>query len=212
MNIYRRLIAGCDEAGRGALAGPIVAAAVTIELGMEHFLAGAKVRDSKKVSEEKRPWLAEFIAANAIAVGYGVIWIEEIEQYGIGWANDRAMWLAVNELLQGDRPRPALVIVDGHNEIQKLPIPQEAFAKADNTELVVAASSIMAKVHHDNLMQPYALKYPEYKFENNKGYGTPAHCTAIAELGITPIHRPSFCKKRSVQYNPKYIRAFLPNK
>jgi ribonuclease HII len=198
----RRRIGGCDEVGFGAFFGPVVAACVVIELSMEHLLIGAKVKDSKKVtSEKKRVLLSDFIKANAIAWGIGEASVAEIEMMGI----DRASHLAMKRSVLALPQPPDGLIIDGLYEIPNLEIPQEAIVDGDELEPIISAASIVAKVYRDDLICKLSERYPDYDLAQNKGYGTPKHRATIAELGLTPSHRPLFCRKYSTKYNQNAI-------
>ncbi len=176
-------IAGVDEAGRGPLAGPVVAAAVA-------FPAGAKIPkvfDSKQLSEDERNWLRDAILA-VPDVRYGIvsIGVDVIDEMNILRANDRAMREAVAKLGEVD-----YILVDGR-PVPYLPAPSRAVVKGDTLSASIAAASILAMVWRDELMEQYANEYPGYGFEVNKGYGTAEHLRALQELGVTPIHRRSF--------------------
>ncbi len=176
-------IAGVDEAGRGPLAGPVVAAAVM-------FPAGAKVPavfDSKQLSEDERKYLRDAIL-RVPDVRYGVVemGVEVIDELNILRANDRAMREAVAKLGEVD-----FILVDGR-PVPYLPAPSKAVVKGDSLSASIAAASILAKVWRDELMEKYAVEYPGYGFEVNKGYGTAEHLRALQELGVSPIHRRSF--------------------
>jgi ribonuclease HII len=202
MDIKKRLIGGCDEVGYGAFFGPVVAASVVISPNMEHLFLGAKVRDSKKVTkEEKRSLLSIFIRENAIAYGIGQSSVAEIDDLGV----DNASRLAMKRSVLSLPVKPHLLLVDGLFEIPDLEIPQEAIAKGDDTEIVISAASIVAKVYRDNLIRELGDRYPEYDLAQNKGYGTPKHREAIARLGLTRSHRPLHCRKYSTQYNQQYL-------
>jgi ribonuclease HII len=202
MSVSKRLIGGCDEVGYGAFFGPVVAATVVIELGMEPLFVGAKVRDSKKIpSEEKRSLLSEFIRANAIAYGIGQSSVAEIEEMGI----DNASRLAMKRSVLALPTKPHFLLVDGLFEIPNLDIPQEAIAHGDDAEIVISAASIVAKVYRDNLIRELGDRYPEYDLAKNKGYGTAKHREAIARLGLTRSHRPLHCRKYSTKYNQNAI-------
>lgn len=179
-------VCGIDEAGRGPLAGPVVAAAVILPEGIQ--LPG--VNDSKKITEKKREVLFDFVKENALAYGIGEASETEIDEINILQATFLAMRRAV-EALQS----PAdYALVDG-NRIQGLPIPAETVVGGDGTVLSIAAASILAKVTRDRYMREMAVQYPEYGFEKHKGYGTKAHYAAIEQYGICPLHRKTFLKK-----------------
>jgi ribonuclease HII len=179
-------VCGIDEAGRGPLAGPVVAAAVILAPGTE--LPG--VNDSKKISEKKREMLFDYITEHALAYGIGRASEQEIDEKNILQATFLAMRRAVEAL-----PIPAdFALVDG-NRIQGLNIPAQCVVGGDGKVLSIAAASILAKVTRDREMRELAKQYPEYGFEKHKGYGTKAHYAAIEEFGICPIHRRTFLKK-----------------
>ena len=178
-------MAGADEAGRGPLAGPVVAAAVLFP----HELIIEGIDDSKKLSEKRREQLYEEIVAQAM-VGVGIVDAAEIDRTNILAAARHAFRLAAEAL----PVTPDFFYTDYITGIE-LTAPHEAVVKGDAKIYSVAAASIVAKVTRDRMMREYALKYPGYGFEKHKGYGTKAHYAAIEELGICPIHRLTFLKK-----------------
>lgn len=179
-------VCGIDEAGRGPLAGPVVAAAVILPEGIE--LPG--VNDSKKIIEKKREGLFDFVKEHALAYGIGQASEQEIDEINILQATFLAMRRAVEALqLPAD-----FALVDG-NRIQGLNIPAETVIGGDGKVLSIAAASILAKVTRDRYMREMAQTYPEYGFEKHKGYGTKAHYAAIEQYGICPLHRKTFLKK-----------------
>ncbi len=179
-------VCGIDEAGRGPLAGPVVAAAVILPEGIR--LPG--VNDSKKLTEKKRETLFDFVKENALAWGIGEASETEIDEINILQATFLAMRRAV-DMLQV----PAdFALVDG-NRISGLNIPTECVIGGDGKVLSIAAASILAKVTRDRYMRQMAKQYPQYGFEKHKGYGTKAHYAAIAQYGICPLHRKTFLKK-----------------
>jgi len=175
--------AGVDEAGRGPLAGPVVAAAVVLP---EDF-AVAGIDDSKKLSPKKRAHLFERIYLQAISIGIGIIDAIEIDRINILQASLRCMAMAVENL----RPRPDYLLIDGTFRIPS-DLPQNPIPKGDARSMSVAAASIIAKVSRDRLMQRYDQDYPQYGFARHKGYPTMAHRRAICQYGCCPIHRRSF--------------------
>ena len=179
-------ICGVDEAGRGPLAGPVVAAAVILPEGIE--LPG--VNDSKKITEKKREGLFDFVKEHALAYGIGQASEQEIDEINILQATFLAMRRAVEALqLPAD-----FALVDG-NRIQGLDIPAETVIGGDGKVLSIAAASILAKVTRDRYMREMAQTYPEYGFEKHKGYETRAHDEALLAHVPCPIHRMSFLKK-----------------
>ena len=178
-----RLIAGVDEAGRGALAGPVVAAAVICEPN-EHL---RRVRDSKLVSEKERELLYAQIVEYSTAWSVGIVEPEEIDRINILKATLKAMRLAVETLER----TPCLVLVDGIH-LPEISVSAEAITGGDGRSLVVAAASIVAKVTRDRIMREHADVFRGYGFKKNKGYGTKEHLTAIERKGLTEFHRRSF--------------------
>jgi ribonuclease HII len=188
-----RFIAGLDEAGRGAWAGPVVAAAVVLPLDqsdLAHVLAG--VRDSKQLSPVVRERLLDVIRETALGIGVGVSAPAVIDRDGVLPATRRAMRQALARLL----PQPECLVLD-HLQLRSVSLPQVAFPKADARCLSVAAASIVAKVTRDRLMGLLDERYPGYGFARHKGYGTAVHRAALADLGPTPIHRMSFAPLRA---------------
>ena len=181
-----KYVCGVDEAGRGPLCGPVVAAAVI--LPKDAHIEG--VNDSKKLSERKREKLFDDIMKNAIAVGIGMSDVKVIEEINILNATKEAMKQAIYNL----SVRPDYVLIDGNQNIQ-IDIDRETVVSGDAKSESIASASIIAKVTRDRLLRDYDIKYPEYGFAKHKGYGTKQHIEAIKEYGLTPIHRPSFCKK-----------------
>ncbi|HEX9079682.1 MAG TPA: ribonuclease HII [Desulfuromonadaceae bacterium] len=178
-----RLIAGIDEAGRGALAGPVVAAAVILPMGVR--IDG--VDDSKKLSPEKRERLFDVIMSQALRVGVGMAGHREIDRINILQATRLAMQEAVGKL----SPQPDYLLIDGITTIAS-PLPQKTIKKGDSLSLTIAAASIIAKVSRDRLMAELDRKYPGYGFAGHKGYGSSDHLEAIRRLGPSPVHRLTF--------------------
>ena len=185
---------GTDEAGRGPLAGPVVAAAVCYpEITKELKEKLELVNDSKKLTHKQREYLYEIIKENSV-YSIKTISVEEIEKINILKAALKAMKLACEEVqkkLNGE----VEVIIDGNKLIPSLKFKQSYIVKGDGKSASIASASILAKVYRDNLMTDYAKQYPVYDFENNKGYGTKKHIEAVLKYGDTPLHRKSFLKK-----------------
>lgn len=177
------VIAGVDEAGRGPLAGPVVAAAVILPAGL--YLPG--VDDSKKLSEAARCRLYEVIMAEAVSVGVGVESSQTVDRINILQATLRAMESAVAAL----SVQPDCLLIDGISRTA-LPVQQKTIKKGDSLSLSIAAASIVAKVTRDKMMAEYDQLYPGYGLAGHKGYGCAAHMAAIAALGPSPIHRLTF--------------------
>jgi ribonuclease HII len=183
---YRRgyhQIAGVDEAGRGPLAGPVVAAAVILSIDG----IGERLFDSKKISSKKREHLYKTILEKAQGVGIGVIGQEEIDRLNILEAALKAMALAI-----GNLPIPPdFVLIDGPHGL-KLSIPQKPIRKGDQLCNSIAAASIVAKVTRDRMMLECHQKFPQYNFARHKGYGTKEHQRAIEKFGVCELHRKTF--------------------
>ena len=170
------LIAGCDEVGRGPLAGPGVCCAVIMPLDEESIIEG--VDDSKKVSEKKRERLAGEILARAISVKVCQIEPKEIDEINILEATKLGMKQAVEGLILPDGSRPEIVLTDGNMTLD-IDLPQYSVIHGDALSYSIGAASIIAKVYRDSMMDEYAKVYPQYGFDQNKGYGTAAHIQGI---------------------------------
>lgn len=176
--------AGCDEAGRGCLAGPVVAAAVVLPQGYKNEL----LDDSKKLSEKKRLLLKETIEAEAESFAVAFVDPEEIDRINIFKASMKAMHLALEKL----PVCPEHILVDGNKFFPFRDVPHQCVVKGDGKYMSIAAASVLAKTYRDTYMLEMCKKFPVYSWENNKGYPTKAHRMAIAEFGVSPIHRSSF--------------------
>lgn len=176
--------AGCDEAGRGCLAGPVVAAAVIFPKGYTN----PQLNDSKVLQKEERETLREEIKRDALAWAVAEVDNEEIDKINILNASFEAMHRAIAQLAE----QPALLLIDGNRFKPYQEIPFECVIKGDGKYLSIAAASILAKTHRDDLMQKLAGQFPGYGWETNVGYPTPAHREGIRTLGVTPYHRMSF--------------------
>ncbi len=177
-------IAGVDEAGRGPLAGPVVAAAVILPYGK----AIEGIDDSKRLTAKRRLELYEKIRDRALAVGVGMATSEEIDRINILQATFAAMMRAIRQL----PIEPDHILIDGTHQIPGLSISQEAIPKGDHLSVSIGAASIVAKVKRDNLMERYHREFPVYNFKSNKGYGTLEHRSAIKKYGCCAIHRKTF--------------------
>ncbi|ADI63135.1 ribonuclease HII [Trichormus azollae] len=182
------LVAGVDEVGRGALFGPVVAAAVMLSADALPKLMAAKIKDSKKLSASRRTQLAQQINGLVLDWKIGYATTAEIDQFNILQATLLAMKRAVLKL----KVPPALCLVDGNQLVKDLLIPQETMIKGDERSLNIASASIMAKVWRDDLLLRLASKYPMYELERNKGYGSQRHLLALRKYGASPLHRRSF--------------------
>lgn len=182
------LLAGVDEAGRGPLAGPVVAAAVVFPADVD--ILG--IDDSKKISEEKRERLYDEIMEKAISVGVGIVDSTVIDEINILQATFKAM----REAIASVKVSPEVLLIDGNQAIPKFTedIEQHAVIRGDSKSLSIAAASIIAKVTRDRIMIAYDEIYPEYVFKSNKGYGSNLHQWAIQDIGPCPIHRKTFIK------------------
>ena len=182
---YEGLIeAGCDEAGRGCLAGSVYAAAVILPPDYQNEL----LNDSKKLTAKKRYALREEIERDAIAWAVGIVTPEEIDKINILNASFLAMHRALDQL----KVRPEAVIVDGNRFKPYQDLPSATIVKGDGKYLSIAAASILAKTYRDDYMLSLAEEYPQYDWQSNMGYPTKKHRQAIREHGITPYHRKSY--------------------
>ena len=180
------LICGVDEAGRGPLAGPVYAAAVILQ--RDAVIEG--LNDSKKLTEKKREALFDVITERALTYGIASASVEEIEKLNIL----NATFLAMNRAIDKLDPIPELALIDG-NRSTGIAMPSRCVVKGDSRCADIAAASILAKVSRDRYMLTLAEKYPQYHFEQHKGYGTKLHYEALREYGPSPEHRPSFLRK-----------------
>lgn len=182
---YEGLVeAGCDEAGRGCLAGSVFAAAVILPPDYENEL----LNDSKKLTDRKRKQLREIIEHDAVDWAVGIVEPGEIDEINILNASILAMHRALDQL----KVRPEAVIVDGNRFKPYRDLPYTTIVKGDGKYLSIAAASILAKTYRDDYMDRLAEDYPQYDWNSNKGYPTKKHRQAIRECGITPFHRRSF--------------------
>lgn len=183
-----RFIAGLDEAGRGAWAGPVVAAAVILpvdRLDLLNTLNG--LNDSKKLTPQKRDVFFEIVQQTALAAAVGVALPQLVDEINVVQATRHAMQEALNAL----RVAPDYLLLD-HLKLPAVALPQDSFPKADSISLTVSAASVVAKVTRDRLMIELSQTYPGYGFERHKGYGTRIHREALQELGSCPAHRMSY--------------------
>ncbi|MBP6472276.1 MAG: ribonuclease HII [Chloroflexi bacterium] len=188
-----RYIAGLDEAGRGALAGPVAAAAVMLPLDNPDALDVLReVNDSKQLSAKKRDVLFDLITQHALAYGIGLESAEVIDEIGILPATKLAMQTAVSQL----HPTAEYLLIDGRIRLKSIPLPQQAIIRGDSLSLSIAAASILAKVTRDRLMIQLDPHHPQYGFAQHKGYGTAMHLAALEKFGPTPHHRHSFAPMR----------------
>ncbi len=187
-------MAGIDEAGRGPLAGPVVAAAVI--LPPDYF--NSEIKDSKKLRPVQRENLFQTIQRDALAVGVSIAEAETIDKVNILNATLQAMREAVLELADS----PDFLLIDGNHPIPMV-TPQRTIVKGDELSISIAAASIIAKVTRDRIMEMYHRQYPQYNFFRNKGYGTKEHIAAIRQFGLCKIHRRSFHLKtfRQVKFD-----------
>ena len=176
--------AGCDEAGRGCLAGSVYAAAVILPDGYQNEL----LNDSKQLTEHRRYELREIIERDAVAWAVGVVTPEEIDQINILNASILAMHRALDQL----KVRPEAIIVDGNRFKPYQKVPYTTIVKGDGKYLSIAAASILAKTYRDDYMNRLAEEYPQYDWQSNKGYPTKKHREAIRQYGTTPYHRKSY--------------------
>ena len=175
---------GCDEAGRGCLAGSVYAAAVILPDGYQNEL----LNDSKQLTEKRRYQLREIIERDAVAWAVGIVTPEEIDKINILNASILAMHRALDQL----KVRPEAIIVDGNRFKKYQDLPHTTIVKGDGKYLAIAAASILAKTYRDDYMNRLAEEYPQYDWLSNKGYPTKKHREAIRQYGITPYHRKSY--------------------
>lgn len=180
----KRLEAGTDEAGRGCLAGPVVAAAVILPEGFSDGL----LDDSKKLTESRRKLLRPIIEREALAFGVSFVWQDEIDRINILQASIQAMHRALDQL----QPEPEFVIVDGNRFLPYRQVPHRTIIKGDGKYLSIAAASILAKTYRDEYMEQLHDRFPVYGWRGNKGYPTAGHRRAIREHGSCEHHRQSF--------------------
>ena len=179
-----KIEAGCDEAGRGCLAGSVYAAAVILPENYQNEL----LNDSKQLTEKRRYQLREIIQRDAVAWAVGIVTPEEIDKINILNASILAMHRALDQL----KVRPEAVIVDGNRFKKYQDLPHTTIVKGDGKYLSIAAASILAKTYRDDYMNQLAKEYPQYDWLSNKGYPTKKHRDAIRQYGITPYHRKSY--------------------
>ena len=179
-----KIEAGCDEAGRGCLAGSVYAAAVILPEGYQNEL----LNDSKQLTEKRRYQLREIIEKDAVAWAVGIVTPEEIDKINILNASILAMHRALDQL----KVRPEAIIVDGNRFKPYQKLPHTTIVKGDGKYLSIAAASILAKTYRDDYMNKLAEEYPQYDWISNKGYPTKKHREAIKQFGITPYHRKSY--------------------
>lgn len=179
-----KIEAGCDEAGRGCLAGSVYAAAVILPDGYDN----PSLNDSKRLSAAKRMRLRDEIVRDAVAWAIGVVTPEEIDHINILRASILAMHRALDQL----QVRPEAIIVDGNRFLPYRDLPYITIVKGDGKYQAIAAASILAKTYRDEYMERLAQEFPQYGWQSNKGYPTPQHREAIRQYGVTPYHRKSF--------------------
>lgn len=176
--------AGTDEAGRGCLSGPVVAAAVILPVNFKHPL----LNDSKQLTEKQRELLRPFIEEHAIAFGVSFVGHQEVDKINVLQASITGMLRAIEQLAI----QPEFIIVDGNKFITYKNIPHKTIVKGDAKYLSIAAASVLAKTYRDDYMKTIHQEFPTYKWHQNKGYPTKQHRAAIQEFGITKYHRKSF--------------------
>lgn len=190
-------VAGIDEAGRGPLAGPVIAAAVILPKDTEI----PYLNDSKKLTEKRRNELFDIIKEKAVSYCISTVDNIKIDEVNIL----RATFIAMKQAVSGLKINPELCLVDGNHIIPNLNLKQEAIISGDAQSAAIAAASILAKVTRDKIMLEYAAKFPEYGFEKHKGYGTKMHMEALKKYGACPIHRQSFTPVRLCLQEQKWL-------
>jgi len=184
--LYHNLIeAGCDEAGRGSLAGPVTAAAVILPKNYKHPV----LNDSKKMSEKQRREMKEEIINTAIAWNVAFVGNDEIDEINILRASIKAMHLAIDGLAK----KPQFLLIDGNSFFPYKNINHKTIVKGDGLFFPIAAASILAKTFRDEFMEKIHMEFPVYMWNRNKGYPTSIHRDALLKHGVTPYHRKSFC-------------------
>jgi ribonuclease HII len=178
------IIAGCDEAGRGCLAGPVVAAAVILPKSFKNNI----LNDSKVLSEKKRDALLPIIEKEAIAFAVGIVSPAEIDKINIL----NASFLAMHRAIEGLNTKAEFLLIDGNRFNPYPKIPHECIIKGDGKFLAIAAASVLAKTYRDDIMKGLDVKFPTYNWKQNKGYPTKQHRKAIAEFGVNQHHRKTF--------------------
>ena len=190
-----KYVAGIDEAGRGPLAGPVVASCVILNpksiTDLDKNSWHKTIRDSKKMTQKQREKSFEDIKKNALSYGIGQASHIEIDKINIL----QATYLAMKRAIENCKIKPEFIFVDGNQEIPNSQIKQKTIIKGDSSILSIACASILAKVTRDAIMLNYHKKYPKYRFDKHKGYGTLIHREMIKKYGVCPIHRKSFLKK-----------------
>lgn len=182
---------GCDEVGRGCIAGPVFAAAVILPFDYQN----EEINDSKQLTAAKRQNLRNIIERDALAWAVGQVSEKEIDEINILKASFLAMTRAVRQLAI----KPQLLLIDGNRFVNKTDIPYRTVVKGDATYLSIAAASILAKCYRDDLMVNLHDEYPQYGWKDNKGYPTPSHQDAVFKYGLSPYHRRSFQLKRQLR-------------
>lgn len=182
---------GCDEVGRGCIAGPVFAAAVILPYDFRN----EEINDSKQLTAIQRGKMREIIERDAVAWAVGQVSEQEIDKINIL----NASFLAMNRAIQQLNTKPQLLLIDGNRFKNQTDIPYKTVVKGDATFLSIAAASILAKCYRDELMEKLHLEYPQYGWNQNKGYPTPAHQEAVLKFGLTPYHRRSFQLKRQLR-------------
>jgi ribonuclease HII len=191
LDLEFELITGVDEVGRGALCGPVVTAAVLLERSRCAELVALGVKDSKKLSAQRREELVPVIQSLALSYGLAEASPAEIDRLNIR----RATLLAMSRAVQSLNQPPQICLVDGRDAIPDLVYPQQSLVGGDGRAVTIAAASILAKVYRDRLLQDWDSSYPAYGLAQHKGYGTAQHRLALQTHGVTSIHRQSFLGK-----------------
>ncbi len=183
-----QVVCGCDEAGRGSLAGPVVAGALILPKNFTH----PDLNDSKKISKKKRNELSKFIKEKSLYWAIGVVNVQEIDKINILNSSIKAMHLAVKKIIFKMKKDPDILIIDGNKFKPYLNINHKCIIKGDSKYASIAGASILAKTYRDNLMMQLHEKYPLYNWKQNKGYPTKEHKEKIINCGISDHHRKSF--------------------